>query len=414
MQKVTINVAALCDKGGRRANQDNICLSCLETMHQVDANEHAELIGENIALPPEGILLVVADGMGGMNAGEVASQIVVDTFCSEMSAMAGKPMNDLEQASAVARRAVIDADDAIKQYVAEHPEASGTGSTVVLLWLFGDKAVVAWCGDSRCYRYNPHRGLEQLSHDHSYVQQLVDEGKLAPEFAFGHDQSNIITRCLSDGKEVAEPDVKVIDVYRDDMFLLCSDGLCGLLPDDVTEQLLKDAEGDAAKALSYCWRRGTDEGWDDNVSIIIATADGVDTVAPERKVEPLPQRPYYSTVTVGPEPYTPQPTPEIPFEEKKSSRRWLLPVAIIMVVSMSVLWFFFPKQKAPVRPTSRPTPSAKTTPRRPLPSTPAQQLSEQEEPRPVIEEESDSKTSSEEKTSNHDGIIQASSTPFKH
>lgn len=408
MQKVTINVAALCDKGGRRANQDNICLSCLETMRQVDANEHAELIGESIALPPEGTLLVVADGMGGMNAGEVASQIVVDTLCHEMSAMIGKQMDDPEQASAVARRAVIDADNAIKVYVAEHPEASGTGSTVVLLWLLGDKAVVAWCGDSRCYRYNPRRGLEQLSHDHSYVQQLVDEGKLPPEFAFGHDQSNIITRCLSDGKEVAEPDVKVIDVYRDDMFLLCSDGLCGLLPDDVTEQLLKDAEGDAAKALSYCWRRGTDEGWDDNVSIIIATADGVDTVAPERKVEPLPQRPYYSTVTVGPEPYTPQPTPEIPFEEKKSSRRWLLPVAIIMVVSMSVLWFFFPKQEAPANSTSHPVPTEKTSPVRSHSVAPTKRVAESEETRPDIFP-GEPKNNTEEDATSNNRLIQATS-----
>lgn len=405
---MTINVAALCDKGGRRANQDNICLSCLETMRQVDANEHAELIGESIALPPEGTLLVVADGMGGMNAGEVASQIVVDTLCHEMSAMIGKQMDDPEQASAVARRAVIDADNAIKVYVAEHPEASGTGSTVVLLWLLGDKAVVAWCGDSRCYRYNPRRGLEQLSHDHSYVQQLVDEGKLPPEFAFGHDQSNIITRCLSDGKEVAEPDVKVIDVYRDDMFLLCSDGLCGLLPDDVTEQLLKDAEGDAAKALSYCWRRGTDEGWDDNVSIIIATADGVDTVAPERKVEPLPQRPYYSTVTVGPEPYTPQPTPEIPFEEKKSSRRWLLPVAIIMVVSMSVLWFFFPKQEAPANSTSHPVPTEKTSPVRSHSVAPTKRVAESEETRPDIFP-GEPKNNTEEDATSNNRLIQATS-----
>ncbi len=408
MQKVTINVAALCDKGGRRANQDNICLSCLETMHQVDANEHAELIGESIALPPEGTLLVVADGMGGMNVGEVASQIVVDTLFHEMSAMADNLMDDPEQASAVARRAVMDADDAIKQYVAEHPEASGTGSTVILLWLLGDKAVVAWCGDSRCYRYNPRRGLEQLSHDHSYVQQLVDEGKLPPEFAFGHDQSNIITRCLSDGNEVAEPDVKVIDVYSDDMFLLCSDGLCGLLPDDVTEQLLKDAEGDAAKALANCWRRGTDERWDDNVSIIIATVDGVDTVAPERKVKPLPQRPSYSAITVEPEPYTPQPTSEIPFEEKKSSRRWLLPVAIIMVVSMAVLWFFFPKQEAPANSTSHPVPTEKTSPARSHSVAPTKRVAESEETRPDIFP-GEPKNNTEEDATSNNRLIQATS-----
>ncbi len=306
--------------------------------------------------------------MGGMNAGEVASQLVVDTIAREMKLFEGQTLNTPEQVSAMARRAIVDADSAIKQYVAAHPEVSGTGSTVVLLWLLGDKAVVAWCGDSRCYRYNPRRGLEQLSHDHSYVQQLVDEGKLPPEMAFGHEHSNIITRCLSDDKEVAEPDVKVVDVYRDDLFLLCTDGLCGLLPDDVTEQLLRDSSGDAAKALASCWQRGTVEGWNDNVSIILAAVDGVEAEAPERKVAPLPKRPSYTTVEVEVEPasnfqpstFNLQPSTDAPTSHRGSGhRRWLLwAVLLLLLVAAGVfLWFRFSGGVSPEKPTPRPAAS---------------------------------------------------------
>lgn len=330
---MTINVAALCDKAGRRANQDNIYLSCSDSLHRVEKDGHAEEHGENIPIPAEGLLLVVADGMGGMNAGEIASQLVVETMARVMKDLAGQPLNYPERISAMARLAIVDADSAIKQYAVAHPEASGTGSTVVVLWLLGDKAVVAWCGDSRCYRYNPRRGLEQLSHDHSYVQQLVDQGKLPPEMAFGHHQSNIITRCLSDDPEEAQPDVKVIDVYRDDMFLLCSDGLCGLLPDDVMEQLIKDVRGNVGLALSNCWRRGNDKGWTDNCSIIIASVDGIDAVAPERKVTPPLKCPNYTTVTE-----------EVLVEEKKPStvsvsspRRWLLFSLALLTIAVGVI-----------------------------------------------------------------------------
>lgn len=375
MQKVTISVAALCDKAGRRANQDNIYLSCRDFLQQTNSDGHAEQSVVGLAMPAEGTLLAVADGMGGMNAGEVASQIVVDTLGKEMESRAGQPITDTEEAAAIARRSIVDADNAIKQYVAAHPEVSGTGSTVVLLWILGDKAVVAWCGDSRCYRYNSRRGLEQLSHDHSYVQQLVDEGKLPPEMAFGHAQSNIITRCLSDDKEPAEPDVKVVDIYRDDLFLLCSDGLCGLLPDAVTEQLLSAADGDVQKALANCWQRGSAEGWDDNCSIVLASVGGVKAIAPERKVDPLPKRPSYSTVEVEIE--APQQTAVPKTTPVHRRRRWLLPLLVAVAIGIGVvIGYCLSKRNSTEKPAPRPVPAVKPThsPSRREASTPSSTL----------------------------------------
>lgn len=414
-----INVAALCDKAGRRANQDNIFLSCKNVLHQAEKESHHELHGDNIPIPVEGSLLVVADGMGGMNAGEVASQLVVETMAREMKDLAGQSMNDPEQVSAMARRAIVNADNAIKQYVAAHPDVSGTGSTVVLLWLLGDKAVVAWCGDSRCYRYNPRRGLEQLSHDHSYVQQQVDQGLLRPELAFGHHQGNIITRCLSDDKEVANPDVKIIDVYRNDIFLLCSDGLCGLLPDEVTEQLIKDANGDVHKALENCWRRGSAEGWSDNVSIILAAVNGVAAMAPERKVVPLPERPSYSTVTV--EIDVPQSeraevkrnqkeVPHgLPKNEAKPKRKVWPIIVLALVVVCAVVWFALPSGKTPVRPSVQPEADKVATVGMDEEAKPANSMTTFEEnDEPNTQEEEDNNDPIEEETSNHAGLMQAS------
>lgn len=349
-----INVSALCDKAGRHANQDSIYLSCENVLSKTNALDHEELHGKQIPLPVEGSLFVVADGMGGMNVGEVASRLVVETMSSELAALAGRPVGDAEAVMAAARRAVFDADNAIKTHVKENPSAAGTGSTVVLLWLLGDKAVVAWCGDSRCYRYNPRRGLEQLSHDHSYVQELVDKGKLPPEMAFGHDQSNIITRCLSDDPQVAEPDVVVVDVYRDDMFLLCSDGLCGLLPDEETQRLIEEAGGDVKQALANCWQCGSEAQWSDNVSIILVSVDGIDAVAPERVVEPLPKRQvlsYSDTVaedSAGRKEETPEKEILVEVDESqndteedgKKRRRFRLLLVIAAVVAFLGIVFF--------------------------------------------------------------------------
>lgn len=329
-KKMTIDVAAVCDRAGRHVNQDSIYMSCSDVLRMVETNDHYEMHGEDISLPPEGTLLVVADGMGGMNAGEVASQLVVATMAREMESIGGQSLADPERVVAMARRAIVDADSAIKQYVKDNPEASGTGSTVALLWLLGDKAVVAWCGDSRCYRYNPRRGLEQLSHDHSYVQQMVDEGKLRPELAFGHEHSNVITRCLCDDVAPAEPDVKIVDVYRDDIFMLCSDGLCGLLPDDVTEQLLKDAGNNVGQALSNCWQRGSAAGWDDNVSILLASINGAETIAPERKIVPLPPRPSYTPAAT--EATEADHIAEDQVGTSASRRTWWLVVAVLLLV----------------------------------------------------------------------------------
>lgn len=215
-----------------------------------------------------GVLLIVCDGMGGMKAGEVASALAVATieewFATERitSEVITNPQDYL-------KKAIVGADINIKNYSKSHPETDGMGSTVVLAWLIGEKAYVAWCGDSRAYRYNPQLGLERLSHDHSLVQSWVDAGQITEEQAFEHPQSNIITRSLGDPNGVAVPDSAEYSIYNNDVFLLCSDGLCGTLRDNEIEEILSENK-DLSQCCEQLWQADKAAGWSDNVTTAMA------------------------------------------------------------------------------------------------------------------------------------------------
>ena len=195
------------------------------------------ILGEN------GAILVVADGMGGMNAGEVASAIAVDTIKDYFTV---DSISDIVSSSAKVEKfmknAIVEADTRIKNKVKEDESTAGMGTTIVMAWVLGDTVHIAWCGDSRAYLFNPNLGLSRLSKDHSYVQELVDAGKLDPELAFDHPNSNIITRSLCDSNTKAKPDYVSRKLSKDDLILLCSDGLCGLCRDEEIVRVLSSSE----------------------------------------------------------------------------------------------------------------------------------------------------------------------------
>lgn len=238
--QLRFKVAGISDMGlVRTNNEDNFQIArdlSVEPMRWIN--------NEACLLTPHGTLLVVADGMGGMNAGEVASQIAIDTVKEVFSpaALAGVNLLSVADVNAHIAGAVAEADSRIKRTAAARPETHGMGTTIVIAWLLDGKLYMGWCGDSRAYIYNPACGLRRLSKDHSYVQTLVDAGKLTDEQAFDYPQSNIITRCLSDSNAVAEADVlpRPVTVADGDIILLCTDGLCGMIRDNEIERILRD------------------------------------------------------------------------------------------------------------------------------------------------------------------------------
>lgn len=261
---ILFRMAARCEAAGRPNNEDN---------YQLDADLSDTIWGftadEEVSLGDKGSLLVVCDGMGGMNAGEVASDIAVKTikewFTTDKltDAVVAAPCKYISSA-------IVAADAAIKAHSKTNPDTEGMGSTIVLAWLLGQKVYVGWCGDSRCYRFNPALGLERLSHDHSYVQELVDAGKLTEELAFDHPNNNIITRSLGDPRGVAQPDTKEFDLYDQDIILLCSDGLCGTLRDNEIAEVIQAHQTSMQECRDALWAADEAAGWTDNVTIGLA------------------------------------------------------------------------------------------------------------------------------------------------
>ena len=161
MKTLKVKIDARIDTGCVRTNnEDNFIVSpnLSEKKWTIDNSE--------LTLDKNGALLVVADGMGGMNAGEVASQIAVDTVREMFSHLPEGITDSSEAISEFLTEVIQDADKAILGHAAANPETKGMGTTLILAWILGDDAYIAWCGDSRAYRWEKEMGLRQVSKDH--------------------------------------------------------------------------------------------------------------------------------------------------------------------------------------------------------------------------------------------------------
>lgn len=208
---------------------------------------------------PELGLWVVADGMGGCVDGEVASAIVIEHI--------EKCVRDgvhIEQAIAISHQAVLDAPLAGRG-------TAGMGSTVVGVLIRKGWYQVAWIGDSRAYMYS-HHGLNQLSCDHSYVQELVNTGEITREEAALHPYRSLLTRCIG-GNDPAPVEVGMVsgDFLKSQSILLCSDGLNGEVPDEEIRMVFDDGLNDQETA-NHLVEAALAHGGSDNVTAIVITA----------------------------------------------------------------------------------------------------------------------------------------------
>ncbi|PSQ92416.1 MAG: serine/threonine-protein phosphatase [Proteobacteria bacterium SW_6_67_9] len=206
-----------------------------------------------------GHLLVVADGMGGHAAGEVASRITVDTV--EAAVMAEGL--DLVDALARAHANVVSAG-------ADGRGHADMGTTCVACRTTVDGMQLAWVGDSRAYRYRG-RTLEALTRDHSYVQSLVDAGVIDADRAESHPDRHILARCIGTS-ELSRSDIdrRAVAVGAGDRILLCSDGLTGQISAEAIGHIL-GAEGDDQEAADALVRAAVNAGGEDNVTVIVAS-----------------------------------------------------------------------------------------------------------------------------------------------
>ena len=228
-----------------------------------------------------GTLVVVADGMGGANAGEVASAIAIETAAKYFSVEElPKAIGSEEKVKEFMMGYFKAADAAIENQVWDCPHQAGMGTTIVLCWILAGKAHIAWCGDSRCYVFNPATGLAPLTKDHSYVQELIDKGELSEKEAFSHPDNNIITRGLGDLDFSSEPDYAEYGISAGDTFLLCSDGLCGYCTNQAISKILYANYTDIEACQNVLMEAALNAGGFDNICIALASVINDDEEQP--------------------------------------------------------------------------------------------------------------------------------------
>lgn len=204
-------------------------------------------------------LLAVADGMGGHAAGDVASKVVIATLSHlDEDAPGGDLVDTL-------RKATAQANDLLRDMIVGDPDLDGMGTTLTALLFSGSRLGLVHVGDSRGYLYRGGR-LTQITHDDTFVQSLVDEGRISADEASSHPQRSLLLRVLT-GSAV-EPDYAVREAVAGDRYLLCSDGLSGVVSDEtIAEALQIEDPEEAADRLVELALRG---GGPDNVTVIVA------------------------------------------------------------------------------------------------------------------------------------------------
>ena len=265
MNSILFKIAAKTDQGKvRENNEDNFLISQNLANNEWFCPQNPD---QPIELSDKGCLLAVADGMGGMNAGEEASKIAIEVI-RELFEIDKFPEDD-ELIESCMREVVFEADRRIKEKAANDDSLEGMGTTIVFVWIHGGKAHLTWCGDSRAYIFHPDSGLKQLSKDHSYVQELVDEGVISQDAAFDHPDNNIITRSLGDTYKRAESDYLEYTLHRNETILLCSDGLNGELRDCDIEGIIRNNDDSLKSCCDKLINEALKAGGNDNVTVAI-------------------------------------------------------------------------------------------------------------------------------------------------
>jgi protein phosphatase len=219
-------------------------------------------------------LAVLADGMGGYNAGEVASGIATSLIANETrEALTRVNPQDLDEESGeplsfgLLHDVVGKANESIYQSANSQPQYAGMGTTLVVGLFCDNKVTVAHIGDSRCYRLRDNK-LEQITRDHSLLQEQIDSGLLTREAARRSQNKILVTRALGIEPNVV-PEIHVHEVRPGDVYLLCSDGLNDMVEDDDIELTVDSLSANLPLAASQLVQMANDAGGRDNISVVL-------------------------------------------------------------------------------------------------------------------------------------------------
>jgi protein phosphatase len=217
---------------------------------------------------------VLADGMGGYTAGEVASGMATSVITTEMQQLLAKvrpyevdPETGKILAPQLVREQVMKANASIYHAAQSQPQYAGMGTTLVVCLFYDNKALVAHLGDSRLYRMREGT-LKQVTRDHSLLQEQIDSGLISAEQAKHAQHKNLVTKALGIDPTV-EPEIREYDTRPGDIYLLCSDGLCDMVEDGDISMTLEALGANLKLAAQQLVQMANDNGGKDNVSVIL-------------------------------------------------------------------------------------------------------------------------------------------------
>jgi len=263
---------AASNKGSLVSAQDNVSLDVAMLSHPGMVRPHNE---DSIFADSDYGLVILADGMGGYNAGEVASGIAVNVVSSGLlpELESGRDMakvdvqTGLTHAALLLQQQIAAANKGIYETAQARPECAGMGTTIVAAVFYGNRVSIGHIGDSRCYRLRGDK-FEQLTHDHSLLQEQIDSGQLTPEQAKYSLNKNLVTRAL--GIEAIVPaDIAEYRLEADDVYLLCSDGLTDMVEPTVVHNIVNDKRADLTQAAADLIDLANGNGGRDNISVIL-------------------------------------------------------------------------------------------------------------------------------------------------
>lgn len=231
---------------------------------QREGNEDSGFVSPNI--------LAVADGMGGYIGGEIASRTVI-TKLAELNPILSNPELDHESREDLLRTSIASMDSAIAEIGAQRPELVGMGTTLTSISLFNNYVLLLHVGDSRAYRVRGKK-IEQISHDHTVVQELVDQGRLTLDEIADHPQRSFLTQAIM-GKENLTPILVAYPAVKGDKYLVCSDGLTVVVDEGkIAQALQEDLQSAVNTLVDLTYKNGAP----DNVTVI-ATEVGESSIS---------------------------------------------------------------------------------------------------------------------------------------
>ena len=225
-------------------------------------NQDAYFAGK---ITDDAVFAVVCDGMGGANAGNVASELAV-RHISEYVIRSYRDGMDMTDTEKTLKNAIVSANISLYDKAVNNAELAGMGTTAVAAFVKDGTAVIAHVGDSRIYLVNGE--IKQLTRDHSVVQSLIESGKITPEDAKVHPRKNVITRALGAEENVAV-DSDCLNLSNGDTLLLCSDGLTNFLDD---KDILKVFQNnDISAGADRLFEEANENGGGDNITVVTVT-----------------------------------------------------------------------------------------------------------------------------------------------